>query len=76
MSLLDGVQIGSEIHPASYPMVIGGSFPGVKRPGRAADNSPSSSAVFKNAWSYTSTLPYVFMAQCLTKYMDFMFTFI
>jgi hypothetical protein len=27
----------------------------VKRPGREADRSPSSSAKFKNAWSYTST---------------------
>jgi hypothetical protein len=28
---------------------------GVKRPGREADNSPSSSAKVKNEWSYTST---------------------
>jgi hypothetical protein len=62
---LDGVQIGSETHPASYPMVTGGSFPGVKRPGRAADNSPPPSAGVKNACSYAS------MAQCLTKHMDF-----
>jgi hypothetical protein len=30
---------------------------GVKRPGREADHSPSSSAEVKNAWSYTSTPP-------------------
>jgi hypothetical protein len=30
---------------------------GVKRPGREADHSPPSTAEFKNAWSYTSTLP-------------------
>jgi hypothetical protein len=29
----------------------------VKRPGREADHSPSSSAEIKNVWSYTSTLP-------------------
>jgi hypothetical protein len=30
---------------------------GVKRPGREADHSPSSSAEVKYAWSYTSTPP-------------------
>jgi hypothetical protein len=29
----------------------------VKRPGREADHSPSSSVEAKNAWSYTSTPP-------------------
>jgi hypothetical protein len=29
-SLLYSVQTGSEAHPASYPMGIGGSFPGGK----------------------------------------------
>jgi hypothetical protein len=32
----------------------------VKRPGREVDHSPPRSAKVKNAWSYTSTLPYVF----------------
>jgi len=36
--------------------------PGVKRSGSEADYTPPSSAVVKNVWSYTSTLPYVFMA--------------
>jgi hypothetical protein len=43
---------------------------GVKRPGRADDNSPPSSAEVKNAWSYTSTPLYVFMAWCLVKHRD------
>jgi hypothetical protein len=43
---------------------------GVKRPGREADHSPPSSAEVKNAWSYTSTPPYVFMAWCLVKHRD------
>jgi hypothetical protein len=43
---------------------------GVKRPGREADHSPPSSAEFKNAWSYTSTPEYVFMAWCLVKHKD------
>jgi hypothetical protein len=38
------VENGSGAHPASYPMGTGGSFPGVKRPGREADHSPPFSA--------------------------------
>jgi hypothetical protein len=33
--------------PASYPMRTGGSFAGVKRPGREADHSPPSNAEVK-----------------------------
>jgi hypothetical protein len=40
---------------------------GVKRPRREADHSPPSSTEVKNAWSYTSNPPYVFMAWCLVK---------
>jgi hypothetical protein len=50
-------QNGSGAHPASYPIGIRGSFPGLKRPGREADHSPPSSAKVKNAWSYTSIPP-------------------
>jgi hypothetical protein len=39
----------------SYPMGTGGSFLGVKRPGREADHSPPSSVEVKNAWRYIST---------------------
>jgi hypothetical protein len=35
--------------------------------GREADDSHPSSAKVKNAWSYTSTLPYVLMPWCLSK---------
>jgi hypothetical protein len=35
--------------------------PEAKRPRREADNSPPSSTEINNAWSYTSTPPYVFM---------------
>jgi hypothetical protein len=41
------VQNGSGAHPASYPMGTKGSFPGVKRPGREADHSPTSSVEVK-----------------------------
>jgi hypothetical protein len=34
----------------------------VKRLGHESDHSPLSSAEGKNAWSHTSTLPYIFMA--------------
>jgi hypothetical protein len=40
---------------------------GVKRPGRETDHSPTSSAEVKNAWSYTSTPQYAFMAWCSVK---------
>jgi hypothetical protein len=43
---------------------------GVKRTGREADHSPQSSAEGKNAWSYTSTPQYVYMAWCLVKHRD------
>jgi hypothetical protein len=36
-------------------------------PRRETDHSPPSSAEVKNAWGYTCTLPYIFMAWCLIK---------
>jgi hypothetical protein len=42
--------------PASYPIGIGGSFPGGK-----ADRSPQTNAEVKKTWVYTFTAPYVFM---------------
>jgi hypothetical protein len=33
------VQMGSETHPASYPMGTE-TFPGIKQPGRGVDNPP------------------------------------
>jgi len=38
----------------------------LKRPEREADHSPTN-AIIKNAWSYASTSPYIFMAWCLIK---------
>jgi hypothetical protein len=52
---------------------------GLEWPVREADNSTPSSAKLKNAWSYTSTPQYAFMAWCLfkRKHRDsFTFTFI
>jgi hypothetical protein len=46
-SLHHRVQNDSGAHPVSYPMGTGGSFLGVKRPGREADHSPPSSAEVK-----------------------------
>jgi hypothetical protein len=75
LSLRHRVQNGSGAYPASCPMGTRDSFPGVKWQGREADNSPSSSAEVQNAWSYTSTPQYVFMAWCLVKHRDdFTFT--
>jgi hypothetical protein len=56
------VQTGSGAHPASCPVGTRGFFPGLKLPSREADPSPPSCAVIKNAWCYTSTPSYVFLA--------------
>jgi hypothetical protein len=50
------VQPGSEAHPVSCAMGIGGSFPkGKARPGRDADHSPLSSDEFKKERGCTSS---------------------
>jgi len=51
------VQTGSGAHPTYFPWGTG-----VKRPVCETDHSPSSSNGVKNAWSYTSIHPYVFIA--------------
>jgi hypothetical protein len=48
-------------------MGTGGSFPWGKAAGNEANHSPPSIAEVKNAWSYTSTLQYAFMAWCSVK---------
>jgi hypothetical protein len=53
--LLHIVQTGSGVHPTSYKMGTGGSFPGVKWQGREAGLSPPTSAVVKKMWIYIST---------------------
>jgi hypothetical protein len=70
---LSRTALGPTLPPIQW--VPGALFLGVKRPGREADYSPPSSAEVKNAWSYTSTPQYVFMAWCLVKHGDFTFTF-
>jgi len=47
---------------------IGGPFHGGKVAGGEGDHSSPCSAEVKNAWSYTSTFPYVFTAWCLSEY--------
>jgi hypothetical protein len=55
--------------PTQTPIqgVAGALSLGVKWPGRKADHSPPSSAEVNNAWSYTSTPQYIFMAWCSLK---------
>jgi hypothetical protein len=48
LSLLHSVQTGAGAHADFYPMVTGGSFPGVMQPRREADDSPPSSSEVKN----------------------------
>jgi hypothetical protein len=45
-------------------------IPGALAPGHEPEHSPPFSAEIKNAWSYTSTPQYVFMAWCLVKHRD------
>jgi hypothetical protein len=61
-SLLHIVQTDSGVHPTSYKMGTGGSFPGVKLQGREADHSPPTGAEVKKMWIYTYTPLCVFMA--------------
>jgi len=63
-------------HLASYPMGNGGPFPlgggGLKWLGCQANPS---SAYVKNAWRYTFTPPYAFVAWCFVRNRDnFIFT--
>jgi hypothetical protein len=60
-SLRHRVQTSSAAHLTSYLMDNGALSSGLQRPGCAADHSPTSSTEI-NAWCYTSTSPYVFMA--------------
>jgi hypothetical protein len=48
--------------------ILGALSPEVKRPGRKTDHSPPSIAKVKNAWSYTSTPPYLLITRCLSKH--------
>jgi len=52
----------------------GAHIPWLKRYTHEAHHSRSASAEVKNAWSYTSTTPHVFIAWCLVKHRD-SFTF-
>jgi hypothetical protein len=66
ISLLHSVHTSSEAHPASYPVGTGGSFTGVKRPGREADHSPQSSVARSTVLElYLYQPPHVFIAWCL-----------
>jgi hypothetical protein len=54
---------------------MGALSPGVRLSGREADYSPPPSAEVKNAWHYTSTPQYVFMAWYSFQHRDnFTFT--
>jgi hypothetical protein len=54
-SFLHVVQTGSGVHTTSYQIGAGALPPGVKRPGREAEQSPPTSAEVMKMWIYTST---------------------
>jgi hypothetical protein len=65
-SPLHAVQTGSKAHTASCPAGIGQDLSlQVKWQGREANHSPPACAEVKKTWIYTTTPPYVLMAQCL-----------
>jgi hypothetical protein len=59
--------MGSGIQPSSYPVDARVLSLGVKWFGYEANHSPPFNAEAKNAWSYSSTFPYICMAWCLIK---------
>jgi len=76
-SLHHPVQSSSGAYQGSYPIGNGGSFLAITQLGHEIDHLPPSNAEVKNAWSYISTLRYVFMAWRLVKHRDnFTFTFL
>jgi hypothetical protein len=58
-----------DIHPP-IQCVTGSISLGIKRVGCETDQSSPSSTEVKNAWSYTSTRPYVFMERELVSHRD------
>jgi hypothetical protein len=56
-SLLRKFDITFKAHPTSYPMGMGGYFPGVKRLRPEANYSLPTTAEVKSVWSYAS-IPY------------------
>jgi hypothetical protein len=70
--LFHGVQAGFGSHPASYAMDTEAVSLGVKRPGCEAQHSPPSSVEVKNGGAIPAP-PFIFMAWCLIKYMEFTF---
>jgi hypothetical protein len=70
------IHTGSGAHLATYLMDTRSSSLKLKRPEREANYTLPSGAEVKNAWSYASTSPYVFMVWCLVNHRDFTFTFL
>jgi hypothetical protein len=54
-----------EVIQSATQWVVGSIYLEVKRPGFESDHSPACSGEVNDAWSYTSTPPYVFIAWCL-----------
>ena len=62
-SLLQIVQTGAQVLPASYQMLSGPISPGKKQSGHEGDQSPSCTVEVKNEWNCTP-LPPVLFAVC------------
>ena len=51
-------------HPASYPVSV------LKRSGNEASHSHTIRAQTNNAWSHTSTSPFIYMARSFNEHWD------
>ena len=65
------IYTGYGTHIAFSPVDMRAVSSGAKWLLHEVDHSPPSSAEVKNVWSYTLTLPYVFIAMRLVKHRDF-----
>jgi hypothetical protein len=68
-SLLHNDQTVSEAHPASDIMGTAGQFP-LKKSGRGVNLTTPIQSRRQEWWTYASTSPYSFIAQCLIKQRD------
>jgi hypothetical protein len=70
ISLLHCFETGSGSMQPPIQLTPGALPSGLKRTGPKAMLPPPSNTEVKHAWSYTSTLPYVFIAWCLMRHRD------
>jgi hypothetical protein len=69
-SFFHSAQTGTGTEPVTCTGGTWCSLSGVKRSGCKADSLPPSSSEVKNAWTYTTTSPYIFMVRYIIRNKD------